>query len=153
MAQEGIGGFLSVSTTPPATVDLAGLAAVADYEDIEKGGDVPEFGAVHATVEFTPLKTGITEKAHGAINYGSFDYPMAYDTSDAGQVILEEVTDPDHADYKTTLSCRETRSDGTLRYFLAKIMSYQTGASVSGVITATSRFEVTSKVWTAPATP
>lgn len=140
---EGLGGVFAVSAAAPATHDDTGFAALT-WTDVEKGGDIPQFGASHETVTFTPLKTGVTDKFHGAINYGSFSYEMAYDPADAGQTILREAATPGNATYKDEISGRETRSDGTIRYFRLKVMSYQTGSPVSGVLSASAQIEVTS---------
>jgi len=134
---EGVGGFLSASAAAPNTFDATGYAALT-WTDVEKAGEIPEFGPEHSSVTFTPLKTGIVDKFHGELNYGSVSIPMAYDPNDAGQTILKDAVTS-----KDEISFRETRSDGTIRYISGKVMSYRTGASVGSVLTASANIEFT----------
>lgn len=134
---EGIGGFLSVSAAAPATYEATGYAALT-WTDVEQGGEIPEYGPEHATVTFTPLKTGIVNKYHGELNYGSFTVPGALDADDAGQDILSAARVS-----KDEISFRETRSDGTIQYFSGKVMSFKSGASVGSVVPFSAMIEVT----------
>jgi len=84
---EGIGGFLSVSAATPATFDAAGYVALT-FVEVGEVSEVPEFGAAYSPVTFTPLKTGIVNKFHGELNYGSITVPLGYDSANAGQIIL-----------------------------------------------------------------
>lgn len=135
---EGIGGFLSVSASAPATYNQSGYAAITPWTDVDQGGDIPEYGPEHSSVTFTPLKTGIVNKFHGELNYGSFSLPGALDPDDAGQGILKTALGT-----KNEISFRETRSDGSIRYFSGKVMSFRTGASVGSVVPFTCNIEVT----------
>jgi len=137
---EGIGGFLSASAASPATYDSTGYAALS-WTEISEVTDVPEFGAEHSTVTHTPLKTGIQNKFHGELNYGSLSVPMAYSDGDAGQAILKAAITS-----KNEISFRETRSDGSIRYFSGKVMSFKTSQAVGSVVPATSMVEVTRAV-------
>ena len=134
---EGIGGFLSVSATLPATFDAAGYVALT-FTEVGEATEIPEAGADHAVVTHTPLKTGIVNKFHGELNYGSLSIPMAYDSADAGQGILIAAIAS-----KDEIAFSETRSDGSIRYFSGKVFSFKTGASVGSVVPATSLIEVT----------
>lgn len=134
---EGLGGCLSVVAALPATFDAAGYAALT-WIDVEKAGEIPEYGPEHATVKFTPIKTGIVDKLHGELDYGSFTLTGAKDPDDAGQVILENARRT-----KDEIAFRETRSDGTVQYFSGKVMSFRSGASVGGVIPFSANIEVT----------
>jgi len=134
---EGIGGFLSASADTPASFDAAGYVALT-FTDIGDLSEIPEYGAVHAVVTFTPLKTGIVNKFHGELNYGSVTIPIAYDSADAGQSILRAALTS-----KDEISFRETRSDGTIRYIMGKVMSFPRGQSVGSVNMATCNIEFT----------
>jgi hypothetical protein len=134
---EGIGGFLSVSAAAPITFDAAGYVALT-WVEVGEVSEVPEFGAVYSAVTFTPLKTGIVNKFHGELNYGSITIPLGYDSADAGQVILLAALAS-----KDEISFRETRSDGSIRYIRGKVMSFPRGQSVGSVNMASCNIEFT----------
>ena len=134
---EGIGGFLSVSAATPATFDASGYAALT-WTEVGEASEVPEFGAAYSAVTFTPLKTGIVNKFHGELNYGSITIPLGYDSSDAGQAILLAALAS-----KDEIGFRETRSDGTIRYIMGKVMSFPRGQSVGSVNMASCNIEFT----------
>ena len=134
---EGIGGFLSVSAATPATFDASGYAALT-WTEVGEASEVPEFGAAYSAVTFTPLKTGIVNKFHGELNYGSITIPLGYDSTDAGQIILLAALAS-----KDEISFRETRSDGTIRYIMGKVMSFPRGQSVGSVNMASCNIEFT----------
>lgn len=134
---EGIGGFLSVSAAAPATYDATGYAALT-WTDVEQAGEIPDYGPAHSVVTFVPLKTGITNKFHGELNYGSITVPGALDAADAGQGILDAARRS-----KDEISFRETRSDGTIQYFSGKVMSFTSGASVGSVVPFSAMVEIT----------
>jgi len=134
---EGIGGFLSVSAPTPATFDASGYAALT-WTEVGEASEIPEFGAAYSAVMFTSLKTGIENKFHGALNYGSITIPLGYDSTDAGQIILLAALAS-----KDEISFRETRSDGTIRYIMGKVMSFPRGQSVGSVNMASCNIEFT----------
>ena len=134
---EGIGGFLSVSAATPATFDADGYA-VLSWTEVGEASEIPEFGAAYSAVTFTSLKTGIEDKFHGALNYGSITIPLGYDSADAGQIILLAALAS-----KDEISFRETRSDGTVRYIMGKVMSFPRGQSVGSVNMASCNIEFT----------
>ena len=134
---EGIGGFLSVSAAAPTDFDAAGYVALT-FTDVGEVSEIPEFGAVYTPVTFTPLKTGIVNKFHGELNYGSITIPIGYDSADAGQIILDAALRS-----KDAISFRETRSDGTIRYIMGKVMSFPRGQSVGSVNMASCTIEFT----------
>ena len=134
---EGIGGFLSVSAATPATFDADGYSALT-WTEVGEASEIPEFGAAYSAVMFTSIKTGIENKFHGALNYGSITIPLGYDSTDAGQIILLAALAS-----KDEISFRETRSDGTIRYIMGKVMSFPRGQSVGSVNMASCNIEFT----------
>ena len=134
---EGIGGFLSVSAATPATFDADGYAALT-WTEVGEASEIPEFGAAYSAVTFTSLKTGIENKFHGALNYGSITIPLGYDSADDGQIILLAALAS-----KDEISFRESRSDGTVRYIMGKVMSFPRGQSVGSVNMASCNIEFT----------
>ena len=134
---EGVGGFLSVSAATPEIFDADGYAALS-WTEVGQASEIPEFGAAYSAVMFTSLKTGIENKFHGALNYGSITIPLGYDSTDAGQIILLAALAS-----KDEISFRETRSDGTIRYIMGKVMSFPRGQSVGSVNMASCNIEFT----------
>jgi len=134
---EGIGGFLSVSAEAPASFDAAGYVALT-FTEVGEASEIPAYGAAHSVVTFTALKDGIVNKFHGELNYGSVTVPIGYDSADAGQIILLAALAS-----KDAISFRETRSDGTIRYIMGKVMSFPRGQSVGSVNMASCNIEFT----------
>jgi len=134
---EGVGGFLSVSAATPATFSSAGYAALT-WTEVGETSELPEFGATCSAVTFTPIETGIVNKFHGERNYGSITIPLAYDYADAGQNILRAALASEDE-----ISFRETRTDGTVRYMMGKVMSFLRGQSVGSVNMASCNIEFT----------
>lgn len=142
---EGIGDFMSVAAAAPATYDATGFTALS-WSDMDQAESIPNYGANHATVEFTPIKTGIVNKGHGALNYGTVDIPFAVDSTDPAQAILKAARIS-----KNEISFKETFSDGSERYFAGKVMSFMDGgAQVNSVKTGTCRVEITNEVIEGP---
>lgn len=128
---EGIGGFVSVSAPAPATFDATGYAALT-WTEVGEVTEIPEHGPEHSEVTHTPLKTGIVDKYHGELNYGSISLPMALDVADAGQTILRSALAS-----KDAISFRLTYSDGSVEYTTGKVFSFKRAASVGSVVPVT----------------
>ena len=117
-----VGTSFSVSAAIPANLNAAGYAALT-YTLVGEVSEVPEFGVEQATVEFTPLQTGFTEKRGGARNAGSIVVPLALSRTDAGQTILEnKVTQNGTAQL---VAVRVTLPDTTNFYFVAVAKSFK----------------------------
>jgi hypothetical protein len=116
-----VGFTLAVSVGAPATYDAAGFAAkvwtvIGDVETI------PDFGGTAQVPEFTPLATGIVDKAKGSINYGDFTAPLRRQLADAGQDLLQEGFDG--ANRNTVHSVRISHPTSGTLYFTAYISSF-----------------------------
>lgn len=129
---EGIGGFVSVATGVPATYNTTGYAALT-WVEVSELSEVPEFGAEYAENSFTTLKTGIKNKFHGELDYGSVSLTMALDIDDAGQIILNAALVS-----KDEINFCITRSDGNGDYISGKVFSFKKGMSIGSVVPATS---------------
>jgi hypothetical protein len=131
---EGIGGFVSVSAAAPSTYDTTATTGYPSLTWTEVGEvtEIPEHGPEHAEVTHTPLKTGIVDKYHGELNYGSIALPMALDKVDAGQTILRDALAS-----KDPISVRLTYSDGSVEYTTGKVFSFKRAASVGSVVPVT----------------
>jgi hypothetical protein len=134
---EGLGGFLSVSAATPATFSVSGYAALS-WTEVGEASEIPESGPAHAVNAFTPLKTGIVNKFHGELDYGSITVPLGYDSADAGQIILLAALAS-----KNEISFRQTPSDGTVRYIMGKVTSFPRGQSVGSVDMASCNIKFT----------
>lgn len=137
----GLGTFIGVSAALPATEDAAGYAAVVSYDEVGELTEVPEYGPEHDTVTHVPLKTGITAKFHGALNYGSLSMPMALSVADAGQIVLKAALES-----KARIAMKITYADGSVDYTQGKVMGFMRGASIGGVVAATVKFEIETKI-------
>ena len=122
-AQASAGTLLAVSASMPATFDAAGYAALS-WTTVTDVSDIPEYGPKAEVITFNPLADRITQKATGAIDYGSTVLQMAYIKADAGQNILQaNLGDNDG------ISCRLTFPDASVEYFTAIVSSYTVNPS------------------------
>lgn len=135
---QGLGATISAVASDPATFDATGYAALT-FAKVGFVEDIPSYGPSHETVSFTPLETGIVQKFHGAVNYGSITVPMALDRSDAGQAVLTAALAS-----KAAISFEIAFFDGSVEYIQGKVMSFTRGASVGSVVMAEAQIEFTS---------
>lgn len=124
-AQASAGTLLAVSASMPATFDAAGYAALT-WTTVTDVSDLPEYGPSAEVITFNPLADRTTQKATGAIDYGSTVVQMAYLKADAGQNILQAAIGNNAG-----ISCRVTFPDASVEYFTAIVSSYT--RNVSGV--------------------
>lgn len=111
------GTVVSVSAATPATFDSTGYAALTwtVVGNIEDGG---EHGREYAEVTFNPIDTRGTRKFKGSFNEGSKALSLAYDSDDAGMVILKTALNSD-ADF----SFKVAYPGGDIDYFQAKVLT------------------------------
>lgn len=107
-----------ISATLPATYNEAGYEALTwtAIGNIESVGD---YGATFDAVTFDPLDTGVRMKAKGVKDNGDITLPFAYDSADAGVVILKAASDSMN-DY----SFKVVGQDGKADYFAGKVMAF-----------------------------
>ena len=140
----GIGTVLFVSNTIPATLDAAGFAAVTTWVEVGEITEIPEYGGSSEVVTHTPLKTGVQEKFHGPSNAGSLSIPMAYDPSDAGQVILKDAK-ADKKQRAFKVEYPEVAANATAPrkdYFVGKVFGVTRSATTNGVVAGTVTVEL-----------
>ena len=137
---QGLGATISAVASNPATEDETGYAALT-FVEIGHVEDVPSYGPEHDKTEFVPLKTGIKDKFHGAVDYGSVVLPMAMDRSNAGQNVLTSALDS-----KAVISFKIAFFDGSVDYIQGKVFSFKRGASIGKVVMAEATLEFTTKV-------
>ena len=111
------GTAVSISSAAPATFDTTGYAALTwtVVGNIEDGG---EHGREYAEVTFNPIDTRGTRKFKGSFNEGSKTLSLAYDSDDAGMVILKTALASD-ADF----SFKVAYPGGDIDYFQAKVLT------------------------------
>lgn len=138
----GLGTKIAVSSTLPATNDLAGYkAAGMVYTVVGEVAEIPSFGAEHETVTFTALADGVTRKYHGSVNYGSMTLPMALDADDAGQIKLKTALSS-----KARVAFKITYADGSIDYFQGKVFSFRRSTALGEVNRAEANIEIETKI-------
>jgi hypothetical protein len=135
------GSALAIGATAPATMDAAGFAALTLTEigSLEKIGTL---GASFAKVEFTPLK-GAKDKHKGSPDYGSLQPSMAFDSTDAGQVLLRTAADDATSKLYPFLVTLPT---GDKRYFMGRVFGNpETVDGADSIVMAAPTIEVCTK--------
>ena len=139
--QESIGTVMSASAALPATYDQTGYEALT-YTAIGEVTEIPQHGGEADVIEHTPLATGIVNKFHGAIDYGSLTIPLGLSDGDAGQDIIAAAFASREA-----ISFKVAYPDGLTNYFTAKCMStIKRGASVGNVVSGEFNLELVSAI-------
>lgn len=84
---------MTLLTTPPATQDATGYAALT-YAELGCIESLGSFGATRSQTEFTCLNTGDITRLPGAIDRGQLEMTIAYDdTTTAFPVLIDAVED------------------------------------------------------------
>lgn len=114
------GSTLLVCPIVPAPYSAAGFQAL-DFTEVGEITDFGEFGREYSQVTHAPVKNRRTVKRKGSFDEGSVTLPMARDSSDAGQKLLDAaVLTDDSYSYCIRLQ------DGTRFFFTAQCMSFKT---------------------------
>lgn len=121
-----IGTTIAVSTTLPATENVAGYGALT-FTEVVGVGSIPEFGGESEVLTYVDVKDGVTQKAHGGRDFGGGTLSYRILEADAGQGILEDADDN-----QTTLAFKLTRSSGLIEYFQGIVTSSRTSEASSG---------------------
>jgi hypothetical protein len=111
------GTKIGISATTPATYDVAGYE-VLTYTNIGNIEDGGEHGREYAEVTFNPIDTRGTRKYKGSFNEGSQTLSIAYDSDDAGMILLKTALDSDD-DY----SFEVEYPNGDIDFFQAKVLT------------------------------
>jgi len=136
-----IGTTLHVSAADPATYNIAGYAALT-WTEVAQVATLPELGPSAETLTFVPLKSGVTDKAHGAINYGAGAVQYKIVEGDAGQDLIEAARAG-----RNNLSVKITRKSGLIEYMQVLVMSNVTAeASASSTYMRTANVEVRTEI-------
>ena len=128
MVDTSIGTTWGISATLPATYDALGYGALT-LLTVGEITAIPQNGPTTEVVKHTPLVDGITQKFHGATDYGSITIPLGISRADTGQVALRAAQiSRDRVAFGTTFP------DGTVVFKCGKVMSFTTGAEVGGIV-------------------
>ena len=136
-----IGTVVSVSAAAPATFDQAGYEALS-FSEVTGVASIGEFGPSYEILNHVDLKDGITQKAHGALNYGDPALQYRVVEADAGQGILDLALSA-----RATISLKVERASGLVEYVQTLVTSAPAGeASSSAVYMKSSNLAITSSV-------
>lgn len=139
----GSGSTVSITTTttPPATNDAAGYAALT-YEQICPIQSIGAFGISYETVQFDDLCTGLRTKIKGINDNGEMEIVCGFDDTNDGQLaIIAAANDTSTANYyfKVTMNNKQNATGTpTTFYFGGKVMTATTTpGSANDVVTRT----------------
>ena len=116
--QPGVGTLLSVSASLPLTETATAYGAIT-YTPVGKVESVGAGGKSRQEITFIDLETGEEEVFGGSVSYGSRSIGIGEVLADAGQVILEAAFTGN-----SKVAIEIERPDGSLRYFTARVMSF-----------------------------
>jgi len=132
------GATLEITAGVPATLDVAGYAALS-FTAVGEITDLGEFGREYALVTHNPVGDRGTVKKKGSFNEGSMAMSLGLDTDDAGQILTKAAAASD-ADYAFKL----TTQNGDIYYFQAQVMTFKVGVgTVDNITTAALTLELT----------
>lgn len=133
------GTSLGISAALPATYDAAGYDALT-FSTIGEVTDGGTHGRVYAEVTHNPIASRGTQKFKGSFNEGTKTIQLAISPADAGQVILKTAVTSD-----ATFSFKVLYQGGDIRYFQARVMSFEENVStVDSIRAATVQLSLTS---------
>lgn len=139
--QTSAGSTLGISTTLPATYDVAGFNALT-MTPVGEITDLGEFGQEFNLVSYTALGQRQTKKFKGSYNNGALQLQMGRDTTDAGQTALRLALASDNS-----YSFRVILQNATRLQFTGKVMSYKTSVgSVDQITGAQTTIEIDSVI-------
>lgn len=130
LAFTSAGSAVYISAGVPATLDVAGFAALS-YTKI---GDITDLGAVGpavGNVTHVPVDQAVTFKYKTIVDNGSMALKGARVTTDAGQTILIAAV-ASYANY----AFKVVLQNGAIIYFQGLADSYKTNIGTAGVITS-----------------
>jgi hypothetical protein len=105
------GTTLAVVVASPATIDVAGFAALSWTATLPDLIDITELGDTSQDIPI-PYLSGRVSHVNGAVDAGEVTITYAWETSNAAQVILRA-----NANNNTAVSVRVTDPDGRIAYF------------------------------------
>lgn len=135
------GTTIHVSATLPTTYDATGFAALT-WIKVGEVVDAGNYGKKYNLVTHNPLDDRKTVKRKGSYNNGTMSLKMARVPSNTGQAALITAQSSDDP-----IAVKITLQDGTIDYFEAVVMGYQTEVgSVDNITSATVDLEITEDI-------
>lgn len=143
----GIGTTLYASAALPAIATEAGYEALT-WTAVGEVTEIPEYGGSAEVISHTPLATGVTQKYHGPVNFGSLQIPLAFNSNDAGQAILEAARkNRNRIALKIAFPKIDPLStDGAVDYVQGKVFGFTKSASGSGVVSGSVNIEFETEI-------
>lgn len=141
---------MTATTTPPATFDAAGYAALT-YLDVGCAESYGSFGGEKTITEFICINDGIVQKVNGSVNYGNLEVTLALnDATSAWDAIHTAFDDKSAGDYHFKVqypNAQNSTGTGAIRYFSGKVSSVKENVSgANDVVTVTLTIAITGKI-------
>lgn len=134
------GASIAFSADAPATFDETGYAALT-WATAAEVTNIGEFGEEYVTVRHSPLSSRGVKKAKGSYDNGTLTPTMAFDSTDAGQVILEAALSSDDPIY-----AKVELQGGDIAYFEVVVTALRRNVGESdSVVTLSPTLEVTDR--------
>ena len=148
-----IGTTAEIFLGAPATYDESGIDGLSSGSLIGSISNHGEYGGSANVETFTPVDTGIVDKAVGSINYGSYAMTIGKDPDDTGQAALKSGFDGDNSRKLHTIVI--TKPNNYREAFTGFVTSFTTNITSAGpFITGAANFELNNKVlYLDPVTP
>ena len=86
--------YISKTSTPPATYDAAGYAAL-QYDEVGEITDAGTLTAEYNVTEHNTVNERDIKKLKGSRDNGSQDYTLGFDDADVGQLTMQTALDSD----------------------------------------------------------
>ena len=118
------GSTVSMSIATPATQDQAGYEALT-YTVV---GEVISGSALGGTINnatYDPLSTEVTQNVLGNKTMDAVTLQLAYNSADAGQILLESVTSVGDASYKAVVTFKFELPNGETYYSFGFVSEYK----------------------------
>lgn len=115
------GAVLACSVTPPSPdTTAAGFSTAIVYTNIGEITDLPgASGRKYNTVEHAPISSRKRNRKKGSYSLEDIVCMMAWDESDAGQVLCRTASNDD-----SVLTFKLTKQSGAVRYFTAQVSEF-----------------------------
>lgn len=137
----GVQYYLSAAL--PTTNNKVGYDALP-WTEVSEVSSISAYGATQTEVNFTALADGILKKFKGSTNYGSITIEMGYDSSDAGQILMD--SGAGGANNLTVYSHKVVYPDGTVDAFQGYVFGYDKNpGAIDNVITSSSTVGINTK--------
>lgn len=145
----GAGTIVSITpaSTPPATEDAAGYAALT-YVELGCVETLGTFGSTRNQTEFTCLADGAIQRLPGAVDRGQLEMTIAYDDTTTAFPVLRDAVDSGLTHYIKIELPNKQNETGTnaIWYFGGKVTANAVNvAGADDVVTTTTTITINTK--------